>query len=109
LVNNIRDEAMDRKAGFTTLPMRVGPAISRRLYALLISASIVIPPLLYLTAHMGGWILLPLLSLPLAIRLIHRVFKAKQPPLDLKNGPPQTAGFYMLFGILTAIGLAFCG
>ena len=109
LVNNIRDEEMDRKAGFVTLPMRIGPSASRQLYLLLLFAALAIPLLLFVTNQLSGWILLPWLSLPLAIRLIHRVFTAKQPALDLKNGPPQTAGFYMAYGVLMAISLTFCG
>lgn len=95
LLNNIRDEQMDRNAGFVTLPMRIGPSASRWLYLLLLFVALAIPPLLFVTKQLSLWILLPLLSLPLAIRLIQRVFMAKQPAQDLKNGPPQTAAFYI--------------
>ncbi len=109
LANNIRDEEMDRKAGFITLPMRIGLSASRRLYLLLLAGSMGIVPLLAFGKHLGLPALLPLLSLPAAARLGRLVLKARQPAIDMKTGPQQTAALYLAYGSLMAAGLALCG
>lgn len=109
LVNNIRDEQMDRKAGFITLPMKLGPAASRKLYLLLIALAIMTPLMLFLSGHLEWPVLLPLLCLPMALRLGNKVFTAKQPSTKLKTGPQQTAQFYITYGTLLAAGLLLCG
>ncbi len=108
LANNIRDEEMDRSAGFVTLPMRMPPAASRRLYLLLVAGAMLTPPLLFFSRRLGWTVLLPLLSLPMAVRLIRRVQTARRPAADLKTGPQQTAALYMLYAGLFAIGLFLC-
>lgn len=107
LVNNIRDEQMDRRAGFVTLPMRLGPAGARSLFILLIAAAMLIPPLLVLCGVLTLTALLPLLSLPLAARLIHRVQSAADPACGLKTAPQQTAMLCLAYASLFAAGLLF--
>jgi 1,4-dihydroxy-2-naphthoate octaprenyltransferase len=109
LANNIRDEEMDRSAGFVTLPMRMPPAASRRLYLLLVAGAMLTAPLLFFSRQIGWPGLLPLLSLPMAVQLIRRVRTARQPAVDLKTGPQQTAALYMAYGVLLAAGLALGG
>ena len=109
LVNNIRDEEMDRNAGFTTLPMRLGPAAGRSLFLLLIAGAMIIPPLLVLTGTLPWPVLLPLLSLPIAVRLGQLVKTTGYPASDLKTGPQQTAMLYMVYAVLFSIGLFLCG
>jgi 1,4-dihydroxy-2-naphthoate polyprenyltransferase len=108
LVNNIRDEQMDRSAGFVTLPMRLGSSASRRLYLLLIAGAMLIPPLLFLSGHLEWPVLLPLLSLPPALRIGSKVRAAEHPAAELKTGPQQTAQLYFVYGTLFAAGLLFC-
>jgi 1,4-dihydroxy-2-naphthoate octaprenyltransferase len=108
LVNNIRDEQMDRNAGFITLPMRLGPTASHAFFIGLVSLALLIPPLLFFTGLLKAPALLPLLSLPLALRLERRVATAQCPAEDLKTGPLQTARLYMLYATLFALALFFC-
>lgn len=108
LINNMRDEQMDRNAGFITMPMRLGPSGSRNLYSLLLAGAEIIPLLLLFTGLLQWPVLLPLLSLPPAIRLGRMVQTARLPSMDLKTGPQQTAQVYMIYGSLMAVGLALC-
>lgn len=103
LVNNLRDLHMDQQAGFTTLPMRLGPARTKKLYAALIAAAYA-AALAAGTVHAGA--MLPLLSLPLGWKQVRRVLVSAELSLDLADAPPQTAGLYLLFGLLLAAGLA---
>lgn len=98
LVNNLRDIRMDSQAGFVTLPMRLGAARTKKLYAALIVTAFAA------TAPSG--VILPLLSLPFAWRQVRRVLTASELHLDLVHAPKQTAGLYLIFGLLLCAGLA---
>lgn len=98
LVNNLRDIKMDSAAGFTTLPMRLGAARTKKLYAALIVTA--------LAAAGAAGIFLPLLSFPIAWRRVRAVLTAEQLETELAAAPQQTAAFYLLFGVLLAAGLA---
>lgn len=107
LINNIRDEQMDRSAGFITLPMKLGPAASRQLYQLFVAIALAAPLVPVISGLLKWPALLPLLSLPVALRLGKLVQTAKNPAVDLKTGPQQTAMLYMMYGMLFAVGLLF--
>ncbi|MBP6189872.1 MAG: 1,4-dihydroxy-2-naphthoate polyprenyltransferase, partial [Azonexus sp.] len=68
-VNNYRDLDGDARNGKNTLAVRLGRPATRRIYAAEMLAPYVLLPLL---AGLGWPGALPLLSLPLAFRLIHR-------------------------------------
>ena len=108
LTNNIRDEQMDRRAGFTTLPMRIGPDAGRNLVSVLIIVSLIIPPLLVIAGRLSWPALLPLLSAPPALKQIKQVQTAAHPAEDLKTAPQQTAMLCMMYGLLFAAGIFFC-
>ncbi len=109
LVNNLRDLAMDRRGGFKTLPMRLGIARTKTLYALLILAAFLALPALPASGRFEPAVLLPVLALPGAVRQVRRVLAAQNPAADLKNAPPQTAALYLLYGLLSAAGLWISG
>jgi 1,4-dihydroxy-2-naphthoate octaprenyltransferase len=71
LVNNIRDVDTDRRTGKRTIAVRLGRERARTLFGCLVLAAYVTlaPVVLGLTA----WTLLPLLTLPLALKLIATV------------------------------------
>lgn len=98
LANNLRDIRMDSAAGFTTLPMRMGAARAKKLYAALLVTAFAAP------LFAGVW--MPLLSLPMAWRQTRAVLRANALETDLANAPQQTAQLYLIFGILLAAGLA---
>lgn len=97
LVNNLRDIKMDSTAGFITLPMRLGAARTKKLYAALIVTAF--------AATGAAGTLLPLLSLPLAWRRVCAVLAAGELETELAAAPQQTAALYLIFGALFAAGL----
>ncbi|MGE4487926.1 MAG: prenyltransferase [Kiritimatiellales bacterium] len=107
LVNNLRDLKMDAAAGFTTLPMRLGPVRTKKLYAALIALAYaaLLAPVASGTVHAG--LLLPVLSLPFAWRQVRSILATVTLNSDLAAAPPQTAKLYLIFGLLLAAGLLF--
>lgn len=105
LVNNLRDLQMDRVAGFVTLPMRIGPQRAERLYAALICSAYAALPVSVLLGQAPLARLLPLFSLPIAWHRIHDALKADCPEVQLAEAPQKTAGLYLVFGLLLAVGL----
>jgi 1,4-dihydroxy-2-naphthoate octaprenyltransferase len=104
VVNNLRDIETDEKAGKFTLAVRLGDRATRWYYLLLVVVSYLVP--LGLWWHEGGapWVLLPLLSLPLALPLAQRM--RTQHGLALNGCLVGTARLEVVFGLLFALGLA---
>ena len=103
VVNNLRDIQTDRKAGKRSLAVMIGPANTRREYALLLGLSYLVPLLASATAAYSAWILLPFLSLPLAVRCSRLVFGASG--RNLNEGLGRTAMLALVFSLLLAAGL----
>ncbi|KAF0153460.1 MAG: 1 4-dihydroxy-2-naphthoate octaprenyltransferase [Elusimicrobia bacterium] len=94
--NNMRDAAGDRAAGISTLAMKAGPAAALAVYRALVLA-----PFLVAALYGLKWAFLaPLLSLPLALRLIALARGGRFTELV-----PATAGLVTAFGLLFATGL----
>lgn len=70
VVNNYRDIEQDEKAGKKTLAVKFGKGFTEAEYILLICMAFCIPIGLVIFMHYSFWLLLPLLSLPLAGRMI---------------------------------------
>lgn len=104
VVNNVRDAETDRRAGKRTLAVMLGAAGGRAEYALCLVAAYVVPPLMLAIGAARGWILLPWLSIPVAIACAHAIYEHEGPKLNalLK----RTGQLNLLFGALFAIGLA---
>ena len=73
VVNNIRDADTDRLAGKHTLAVLLGRRGARIEYLLLVLLAYATPIVLWLGYAMSGWVLLPLLTIPLAGRLVRDV------------------------------------
>src|SRR5437588_2224889 len=70
VVNNVRDVDTDRRAGKRTLAVRLGRERTRVLYAVLVGATYVLTPVTWLFGPLEAWLLLPWVSLPLAIKVV---------------------------------------
>jgi 1,4-dihydroxy-2-naphthoate octaprenyltransferase len=82
VVNNIRDAETDAAAGKRTLAVVVGRDAARVEYALLLLSAYLVPFSLWLALGYAAWILLPLLTLPLAWSLLQQVRTVLGPPLN---------------------------
>jgi 1,4-dihydroxy-2-naphthoate octaprenyltransferase len=104
VVNNVRDRETDVKAGKRTLPVRFGRAAGVAEYVVLLAAAYVVPALLAATRSLSPWVLLPVLSVPLAVRLVRRV--AGDTGRALNASLVGTARLLLVHAVLFAIGIA---
>ena len=98
-VNNYRDHDGDRANGKNTLAVRLGQPAMRHLYAAEMLAPYALLPLL---ADLGWPAVLPLLSLPLALRLVRR-FRNEAPGPAFNTILAATAGLQLLFAGLLVV------
>ncbi len=104
LVNNIRDIDTDRKVGKMTLPARIGAERARRLYVILTVAAYLVPPVLWLKGY-PVWVLLTLITLPLAIKTVRELYSSDG--RQLNNILAGTGKLLTLHGLLFSAGLLF--
>lgn len=98
-VNNYRDLDGDAKSGKNTLAVHFGRQATRRIYTAEMLSPYALLPLL----HSIGWLAaLPLLSLPLALKLIQR-FHNEAPGPVFNNILAATAGLQLAFAILLTL------
>jgi len=100
-VNNYRDLDGDAKSGKNTLAVRLGRPAIRRLYTAQMLAPYALLPLL---TGLGWPATLPLLSLPLALKLIQR-FRREAPGPVFNTILAATAGLQLSFAILLSLAL----
>lgn len=103
VVNNIRDIHTDEAAGKRTLAVRLGRSGAVAEYALLLAAAYAVPPALVVAGRLDAWVLLPLLTAPLAVRLWTRVARDTGRALNPSLG--RTAMLGVIFGGLFALGM----
>lgn len=104
VVNNLRDIETDRRAGKRTLAVIVGPQVTRWEFGLLFAIAYATPPLLWLAGATSPWVLVPWLSLPLALQLVRMIFGGVSGPA-LNKALAETARLELVFGVLFAVGL----
>jgi len=101
-VNNLRDIEGDTLVHKKTLPVRFGKSFGRIEIAVLCFT-----PFLFLPywLHNGGsaFCLLPLGSIPLAVKLVKGVF-ATEPSPEYNRFLGQAAGLHLVFALLLAVG-----
>ncbi len=101
VVNNLRDRETDARAGKRTLAVRVGDRATRLEYAALLAGAYVIA--LALAVVVSWWLLLTLLSLPVAMRAATPLLRGadgRALNLTLRD----TARLALVFGVLMAAG-----
>jgi len=69
VINNVRDVDTDRRAGKHTLAVRLGRERAAVLFDAMLVIAYLTPPALLAARALSPWILLPLLSAPIALRL----------------------------------------
>lgn len=101
IANNLRDIPTDRAAGKRTLATRLGDAHTRTLFVLTIVLAFAL--VILLAFVVSPWLLLALVSAPLAIRPI-RIVRAGAEGRALIAVLQQTSLFVLIFGLLLALG-----
>jgi 1,4-dihydroxy-2-naphthoate octaprenyltransferase len=103
VVNNLRDVETDRTVGKRTLAVLLGPTAARWEYLALVAIAFAVPAAAWAMGEAGPSWLLPLLSLPLAVRCVRDVFRLDGAALNPLLG--RTAGLHLVFGLLLAGGV----
>ena len=104
VVNNVRDIDTDRRAGKRTLAVRLGRERTRRLYAAMVAIAYVTALVPWIAGPLSAWLLLPLLTLPLAVRLVRTVATHTDGP-TLNGALAGTGMLEFLFCVLLAAGV----
>lgn len=104
VVNNLRDRVTDAGAGKRTLAVRFGRGFAITQYRALIAASYLTPVALAVAQVTGPEVLLPIVSLPLALKTERAVNATEGRALNPLLA--ATAKLLLIFGVLFALGLA---
>jgi len=102
VVNNLRDREADARAHKRTLVVRYGASFGRMEYAALLAFAYAVPVALFVGRQHPGW-LLPLLTLPVAVRRLLRVQRRDGAALNPELG--ATARLGLAFSALLAVGV----
>lgn len=103
VVNNIRDADTDRQAGKRTLAVLLGRRGARIEYLLMLALAYTVPIILWLGFDMRPWVLLPLLTIPLAVWQARAVLTVLGPALNKTLA--GTARLAVVYAILFAAGI----
>src|SRR5579884_2101294 len=104
MVNNIRDADTDRRAGKHTLAVRLGRARARALFAVTVYLAYLLAPVTWIFGPLRPWVLLPWLTIPLAVRLVRTVRNRADGP-SLNQALARTGQLQLAFCVLLAAGL----
>lgn len=102
VVNNVRDHVTDVRAGKRTLVVRFGRRFGVAEYLACWAAALAVPVALA-ASRRSPWMLLPLITLPMAVALSRKVATLEGRPLNPVLG--ATAGALLLHSLLTVAGL----
>ncbi len=103
VVNNYRDADEDKKKSKNTLAVKFGKSFSLYQYFISILVSFIVPLYLYFTYCTTLFILLPMLTLPLAIKL--HVDMTRLNGGELNKTLELTAKLSVLYSFLFSIGI----
>jgi 1,4-dihydroxy-2-naphthoate octaprenyltransferase len=103
VVNNLRDIPTDRKTGKNTLAVILGARAARIEYVSLLAGAYAIPVFLWLFSLISGWVMLPLISIPMAMPIIRIIYLSEGPALN--RALAMTANLSLVFSLLLSMGL----
>lgn len=104
VVNNLRDVEQDKKSGKKTLGVLLGETALKIEYLLMVALAFAIPPHFFFKLDFNAWILLPFVSLPLAIYYVYTIW-TETDKTRLNPMLEQTAKYMVIFGLLFSIGI----
>jgi 1,4-dihydroxy-2-naphthoate octaprenyltransferase len=107
VVNNVRDRSTDVHAGKRTLAVRFGRRFGVLEYGALLFAAYLAPASAVVLLHRPPWVLLPMLSAPIGIKLTRTLATTDGRPLNACL--VGTAKLLLIYGVLFAVGLVMPG
>jgi 1,4-dihydroxy-2-naphthoate polyprenyltransferase len=105
LIDDMRDHEFDRAKGWRTGAVRFGLDWSRAEITALVSFAYLAPFAFWLALGLDAWVLLPLASLPLALRNVRAVWRLRR-RTELVPWTPRMAMLSAVHSALLAFGLA---
>lgn len=105
LIDDLEDRHFDASKGWRTLAVSFGPTGSRLVYGLLSLLAYLTPLVLWSLGGYGAWVLLPLVTLPLALRILPIVLTHEDEP-TLEPTTAKAALLAFAYAALLAIGIA---
>jgi 1,4-dihydroxy-2-naphthoate octaprenyltransferase len=105
VIDDIRDRRFDAVKGWRTMSTNFGLQGGRNWYLGLSIVSFALPFMFWLGMGFSAWVLLPLLTLPLAIHVVHGV-RTRAETRELIMMTPRAAFLSAIFGSLLGIGVA---
>ena len=104
VVNNVRDIDTDRRAGKRTLAVRLGRDRTRNLFAAMVYLAYPLGLITWVFGPLKAWLLLPWLTLPLAVPLV-RVVRNRTDGPSLNGALAQAGILQLAFCMLLSAGL----
>jgi 1,4-dihydroxy-2-naphthoate octaprenyltransferase len=104
VVNNVRDIETDRRAGKRTLAVKLGRERARGIYTGMLALAFLSPAAIWLAGGLSPWILLALVSVPLALPLVRTVTTRTDGP-SLNEALAGTGRLLAAFSLLLALGV----
>jgi 1,4-dihydroxy-2-naphthoate octaprenyltransferase len=104
VVNNLRDIDTDQRTGKRTMAVMLGPKATRAEYVGLLIVAYTAPVLLWGSGMVSIPVLLPLFTIPLAVRLIRAIYRTVDGD-SLNRALAGTANLDLLFSTLLSLGL----
>jgi 1,4-dihydroxy-2-naphthoate octaprenyltransferase len=108
VVNNVRDIDSDRRAGKRTLAVRLGRRRTRGMFAAIVYLAFLLAPVTWVFGPTKPWMLLPWLTLPLAVALV-RVVRNRTDGPSLNSALAQSGMLQLAFCTLLSAGLLLSG
>jgi 1,4-dihydroxy-2-naphthoate polyprenyltransferase len=108
MVNNVRDLETDRRAGKRTLAVRLGSQTARALYSAMVFGAYVTLLPTWVSGSLDAWVLLPVLTLPLALKLAAEVSERTDGP-SLNAALARTGMLQLAFCVLLSAGVLLSG
>jgi 1,4-dihydroxy-2-naphthoate polyprenyltransferase len=105
VIDDIRDRSFDAQKGWRTGAVRFGIGWSRGEYLALSGLAYVAPFGFWRVLGLSAWVLLPLLTLPWAVRIARAVCTSEQ-RVALHPMTPRASLLSLAYALLLAIGLA---
>lgn len=104
VVNNVRDIETDRRAGKRTLAVRLGRDRAVTVFRAMLAVAYLALPVIAGAGNLDAWVLLPYLSVPLAVPLARTLAAHRDGP-TLNRVLADTGRLLAIFSVLLAAGL----